>query len=327
MSTQPSAWYVRGEGDQPAGPYSAEQLFQLLRAGRVTPETICWREGLPQWLPLGEVEPFAAALSGSTQGSGSRGAPHQGGPAVMPRGLPSAGRVSGAMLSRHLPVIAGCTTAVMVFLMVLLGAALMRGKQAGNAPDRDGRAATRNEEAPLAVIIRDFAARRQDAFGPQHTVVQREAAHADAVRQLREDLDSCGPITFTGLVEDINRVPSFFSRPRGDMWQIEMTVPEELADLVQQQICSIRITLSVHLDETDALSISKGDPVFVEGPVSYPAGGSIAMGPNSSAVITVTQPEGAPLFRDYRFTLQIGQNATCSAGAIRAIRMVGHDRG
>ena len=62
MSDKSQSWYIRGEANQPAGPYTAEQLIASWRAGRVDAITICWREGMPEWLPLAQVEPFASAL-------------------------------------------------------------------------------------------------------------------------------------------------------------------------------------------------------------------------------------------------------------------------
>lgn len=63
MSTQSASWYVRGEGNRPAGPYSTEELIESRRAGRLDANTICWCEGMTQWLPLAQVEPLAAAMA------------------------------------------------------------------------------------------------------------------------------------------------------------------------------------------------------------------------------------------------------------------------
>ena len=62
MSTQSPSWYLRGKTNQPVGPFAAEQIFQGWRAGRLTADAICWREGMPQWLPMSQVEPFASAI-------------------------------------------------------------------------------------------------------------------------------------------------------------------------------------------------------------------------------------------------------------------------
>ncbi len=75
-SNHPAAWYIPGQDGQSVGPYSAERIIQSLQAGRVNPEILCWREGLGQWLPLGEVQPFASALGKPSQRPRSeRGSP------------------------------------------------------------------------------------------------------------------------------------------------------------------------------------------------------------------------------------------------------------
>ena len=62
MGDKVASWYIPGEGNQPAGPFTAEQLFQSWRAGKLSDTTKCWREGMTQWLPLAQVEPFALAI-------------------------------------------------------------------------------------------------------------------------------------------------------------------------------------------------------------------------------------------------------------------------
>lgn len=153
MSTTPSSWYIRGEGGQPTGPFTAEQLVQSLQVGRLDRNNICWREGMPQWLPMGEVEPFATALRRAAQRSAACGAPHPAGTPAMPAGIPPARYRPSMLTARYFPAIAGCTAAVAVFLMVLVGAALMRGKEAGDTPSRRGTPATGREEGPLAGMV------------------------------------------------------------------------------------------------------------------------------------------------------------------------------
>jgi len=62
MSTDSPSWYIPGKGKEPAGPFTAEQLLQSWRSGTLDANTICWREGMDQWLPLAQVEPFAAVV-------------------------------------------------------------------------------------------------------------------------------------------------------------------------------------------------------------------------------------------------------------------------
>src|SRR4030042_680869 len=62
MNTETSSWYIRGEGNQPAGPFTADDLRESWQAGRLEPATPCWRDGMPQWLPFAQVEPFRSSI-------------------------------------------------------------------------------------------------------------------------------------------------------------------------------------------------------------------------------------------------------------------------
>jgi len=69
------AWYYNWQGQQ-TGPVSAEQLQQLVAGGRLPPDQLVWKEGLPNWLP-------AAAVPGLLT------------PAVLAAGLPPAPLAAG----------------------------------------------------------------------------------------------------------------------------------------------------------------------------------------------------------------------------------------
>ena len=69
MSDQSHSWYVRGKGNQPTGPFPSEQLIQSWRAGRLDPNTICWCEGMAQWLPMSQVDPFASTIRSASVSS------------------------------------------------------------------------------------------------------------------------------------------------------------------------------------------------------------------------------------------------------------------
>jgi hypothetical protein len=63
MNDQSRSWYVRGADNQPSGPYTAEELIERLRERKLDTKTVCWREGISQWLPLRRVEPFASTIA------------------------------------------------------------------------------------------------------------------------------------------------------------------------------------------------------------------------------------------------------------------------
>ena len=44
-------WHYAENGRQ-LGPVSEEQLLQLTRTGVVTPDTLIWRAGMPEWKPF-----------------------------------------------------------------------------------------------------------------------------------------------------------------------------------------------------------------------------------------------------------------------------------
>jgi hypothetical protein len=55
-------WYYAAEGRQ-AGPVSQEDLAALVRSGHVSMDSLVWREGMPNWQPLREVQANIPALT------------------------------------------------------------------------------------------------------------------------------------------------------------------------------------------------------------------------------------------------------------------------
>ena len=50
----PTNWFY-AEGGRPVGPLTREQLAESVAAGRVSPTTLAWTEGMPSWTPAGSV--------------------------------------------------------------------------------------------------------------------------------------------------------------------------------------------------------------------------------------------------------------------------------
>lgn len=48
-------WYI-AKGDKKHGPVSNKGLRELALTGRITPETLIWREGLSEWIPASRIE-------------------------------------------------------------------------------------------------------------------------------------------------------------------------------------------------------------------------------------------------------------------------------
>src|SRR5436190_8609444 len=55
FSRSPMEWYY-AEAGQRMGPVSNEQFDELLRTGKVAPNTLVWKEGMAQWQPYGALQ-------------------------------------------------------------------------------------------------------------------------------------------------------------------------------------------------------------------------------------------------------------------------------
>lgn len=47
-------WFY-GDGGQQVGPIDESALHALIASGRIGPATLLWREGMPKWMSLGEL--------------------------------------------------------------------------------------------------------------------------------------------------------------------------------------------------------------------------------------------------------------------------------
>jgi predicted Zn finger-like uncharacterized protein len=82
-------WYV-GIDDQQVGPLRVDQLAEKWQAGAVGPDTLCWRAGMDDWLPVSRVAELASVLAPRPP------------PAVVaapPAPSPGASRVTGSFAS------------------------------------------------------------------------------------------------------------------------------------------------------------------------------------------------------------------------------------
>ena len=78
------SWYFASQGQQ-QGPFPEAQLRELIAAGKVTPETLVWTEGMANWQKAADVPGLLAG----------------GGPPAMPQpgGLPASSGYAGGSLS------------------------------------------------------------------------------------------------------------------------------------------------------------------------------------------------------------------------------------
>ncbi|MFT4177685.1 MAG: DUF4190 domain-containing protein [Luteolibacter sp.] len=75
-------WFYAENGTQ-AGPVDDGQFRELITQGRISPETLVWRDGMPTWLPLNQVDLSVCPPPFPAQGvAGLYGAPPTSGLAI-----------------------------------------------------------------------------------------------------------------------------------------------------------------------------------------------------------------------------------------------------
>jgi len=62
-----SSWYYSKNGEQ-RGPVSGEGLSALKSNGEVIAADLVWKEGMPDWVPFGQVDEFSAGTPPSAPG-------------------------------------------------------------------------------------------------------------------------------------------------------------------------------------------------------------------------------------------------------------------
>lgn len=73
-----NAWYYVDAGHNRQGPVSGEDLAAAFRQGRVNRDTLVWRDGLPQWVPLERHLPELPAAPPALPEAGAATLPAQG---------------------------------------------------------------------------------------------------------------------------------------------------------------------------------------------------------------------------------------------------------
>ncbi|MBK1854154.1 DUF4339 domain-containing protein [Verrucomicrobiaceae bacterium 5K15] len=66
-------WFY-GKDNTQHGPVSDLEIRTLISSGEVQPETIIWREGMADWLPLKDVQEFQSVVATSADGTPAPGA-------------------------------------------------------------------------------------------------------------------------------------------------------------------------------------------------------------------------------------------------------------
>ena len=61
MNEDTTVWFLAGDDNQPKGPYRTAEVLDALTQGKLDAGNLCWKEGMPEWRPLSQVEPFSEA--------------------------------------------------------------------------------------------------------------------------------------------------------------------------------------------------------------------------------------------------------------------------
>jgi GYF domain 2 len=140
MSAHSSGWYVRGRTNTADGPLTIKDITQRLKDGSLTGRTVCWREGMSQWLPLHQVQPLASLVRCEQQASPRTAHEVSGAPTDEPSHLQS---------SRTLIAAVSCSILVLC-AMVGAGAWLTWGsfRQVHQADQPAGAAARKAQNGP-----------------------------------------------------------------------------------------------------------------------------------------------------------------------------------
>jgi len=58
MSDTKAQWYISSQGQQSQKPYTTDQVRAGCQSGKIPADTLCWREGMQDWLPLAQIAEF-----------------------------------------------------------------------------------------------------------------------------------------------------------------------------------------------------------------------------------------------------------------------------
>jgi hypothetical protein len=130
------AQYHYTENGVTQGPYTAQQLKGLADAGKIQPQTLIWKEGLPQWVPASSLKGlFASAVSAQPLPRTAGGPPPlQPNPVPLPdlQAPAAAGPRTGLLLG----IIGG---GVLLVGLVVLAIILMSGGKDDKKTTKDGK--------------------------------------------------------------------------------------------------------------------------------------------------------------------------------------------
>ncbi len=91
-------WYYGSEGQQ-HGPLEEEALKALIQSGEISPDTLIWKEGMSDWLPVAQIPEFTQTSPTMAAHDGSVYAPPSVNPATAGGGYPPIPPTSGLAIA------------------------------------------------------------------------------------------------------------------------------------------------------------------------------------------------------------------------------------
>lgn len=52
---RPARWFLLDSDQVQQGPYPLQEMRDRVRSGAVTTDTVVWADGMPDWMPAGEI--------------------------------------------------------------------------------------------------------------------------------------------------------------------------------------------------------------------------------------------------------------------------------
>ena len=253
MSDRNRPWYIRGAGNQPAGPFTAEQLVQSWRTRAAQRRHHLLREGMLQWLPLGQVEPFASAMAraGAARGAAvarpsapARAAADAGRCPARPRAAPS-GRMDRLGDQRGIAAICARESRARYpgerRLRENLAGAAGGGCSAGGGGKR-GQAGRRRPCRDDELAGRDHSRYRDTLRASRIARGHRNAARLGRRRRRRRLQDKGGEIRRIAFTREGWRTHVKSRRcstaQQRDHWGISMDLPQEFESRVRDGLCT-----------------------------------------------------------------------------------------
>lgn len=115
-------------GVEQTGPYTMTELRGFVQSGHITPQSLCWREGMPAWIPISQVAPELFSSAPSTPP-----------PLVNPQSPPPVAQPAPPPKRRSC-CCSGCLIMMLLFLLLvggIIGVAWYKYRQPSSPVDKE----------------------------------------------------------------------------------------------------------------------------------------------------------------------------------------------